>query len=97
MAVLRLPGLWVAGECAATGLHGANRLASNSLLEGLVFGARVAEDVSGQLIAAGTAQRPPPAPPALCPARPAACAARRHEPLRRRWSAMRKACAKRWP
>jgi L-aspartate oxidase len=42
-----LPGLWVAGECAATGLHGANRLASNSLLEGLVFGARVAEDVQG--------------------------------------------------
>jgi L-aspartate oxidase len=40
-----LEGLWVVGECAATGLHGANRLASNSLLEGLVFGARVADDV----------------------------------------------------
>ena len=35
-----LPGLYVAGETAATGVHGANRLASNSLLEGLVFGAR---------------------------------------------------------
>jgi L-aspartate oxidase len=59
-----LPGLWVAGECAATGLHGANRLASNSLLEGLVFGARVAEDVKGA-IATGVAQGEPPAPRAF--------------------------------
>ena len=57
-----LPGLWVVGECASTGLHGANRLASNSLLEGLIFGARVADDVRGQL-AAGAIRGLPPAPP----------------------------------
>jgi L-aspartate oxidase len=58
-----LDGLWVAGECASTGLHGANRLASNSLLEGLVFGARVADDIKGS-IAPGPARGVPPAPEA---------------------------------
>ena len=44
-----LPGLYVAGEVAATGVHGANRLASNSLLEGLVFGARAGNKMRNEL------------------------------------------------
>ncbi len=41
-----LPGLWAAGEATSSGLHGANRLASNSLLEGLVYGVRAGQQAS---------------------------------------------------
>ena len=44
-----LPGLYAAGEAAGTGVHGANRLASNSLLEGLVFGARAGKKMRNEL------------------------------------------------
>ncbi|MSV78253.1 MAG: FAD-binding protein, partial [Actinobacteria bacterium] len=44
-----ISGLYVCGESACTGAHGANRLASNSLLEGLVFGARIAENIANSL------------------------------------------------
>ena len=67
-----LDGLWAVGECASTGLHGANRLASNSLLEALVFGARTADDVRNAITTQAGSGQPPaperfaaPAPPQL--------------------------------
>lgn len=43
-----LPGLWAVGECASSGLHGANRMGSNSLLEGLVLGMRAGALAAGE-------------------------------------------------
>lgn len=59
-----VPGLYAAGECACTGVHGANRLASNSLLECLVFGRRAALAALGEPEPPARPDPPPEPPPA---------------------------------
>ena len=81
-----VPGLWVIGETACTGLHGANRLASNSLLEGLVFAEAAVEKLRSSM--ADLRSREIPAVPAwevgsACPSEEAVIITQNWDEIRR--------------
>jgi L-aspartate oxidase len=78
----RVPGLYAIGECACTGLHGANRLASNSLSECFVFGRRAALHALAEPHTPGAPDAPP-TPVAPAPSRETRKAVWRHAGLER--------------
>ena len=78
-----LPGLWAVGEVTCSGLHGANRLASNSLLEGLVYGRRAAGSIVASADLSGMPNIPEWDPGAAAPSHEAVIVTQNWDELRR--------------